>query len=82
MLGCKENSVESMHTDVRVYREQCGEFAYVPKVKRRRGFPFLIRRTKRLQLQYLSNSKSTADFVYNIMKSVSLSNAVIYNSVT
>ena len=28
MLGCKGNSVESMHTDVRVYREQCGEFAY------------------------------------------------------
>ena len=28
MLGCIENSVESIHTDVRVYREQCGEFAY------------------------------------------------------
>ena len=28
MLGCIENSVESLHTDVRVYREQCGEFAY------------------------------------------------------
>ena len=28
MLECIENSVESMHTDIRVYREQCGEFAY------------------------------------------------------
>ena len=28
MLGCKGNSVESMHTDVRVYREQFGEYAY------------------------------------------------------
>ena len=28
MLGCIENSLESMHTDVRVYREQCGEYGY------------------------------------------------------
>ena len=28
MLGCIENSVESMHTDVRVYSEQCGEYTY------------------------------------------------------
>ena len=26
-IGCIENSVESMHTDVMVYREQCGEYA-------------------------------------------------------
>ena len=45
-------------------------------------FPFLIKRTKRLQLQHLSYNKSTADFVYKIMKFVTLSNAVIYNSVT
>ena len=28
MLGCIENSVESLHTDVMVYREQYGEYVY------------------------------------------------------
>ena len=52
--------------------------SYYPKAR----FPYLIRRTKRVQLQFLSHSKSTADFVYNIMAYVTLSNAIIYNSVT
>ena len=45
--------------------------SYYPKAR----FPYLIRRTKRVQLQFLSYSKSTADFVYNIMTYVTLSNA-------
>ena len=52
--------------------------SYYPKAR----FLYLIRRTKRVQLQYLSYSKSTADFVYNIMTYVTLSNAIICNSVT